>query len=78
VRKAGGGQLEYLKIKLTDVLISSYKEHASTQKGDENPLEQISLNFSKVEYQYQPHRPDGKAEGGSIVAGWDVKEDVKA
>ena len=27
VRKAGGEQLEYLKIKLTDVLISSYKPH---------------------------------------------------
>ena len=78
VRKAGGEQLEYLKVKLTDVLLSSYKEHGNTQKGDETPLEQISLNFSKVEYEYQPQGADGKARGGPIVAGWDVKGNVKA
>jgi len=78
VRKAGGEQLEYLKIKLTDILISSYKEHGSTQKGDETPMEQFSLNFAKIEYQYQPQGADGKAQGGPIVGGWDVKANIKA
>jgi type VI secretion system secreted protein Hcp len=77
VRKAGGTQLEYLKIKLTDILISSFKDHGS-QKGDEIPMESITLNFAKVEYQYQPQGADGKAQGGPILAGWDVKQNVKA
>ena len=77
VRKAGGTQLEYLKIKLTDVLVSSYKEHGSTHKGDEIPMESFTLNFAKIEYQYQPQGADGKAQGGPIMAGWDVKGNVK-
>ena len=90
VRKAGGEQLEYLKIKLTDVLVSSYKPHASsinttaddwealtTAGHDEIPTEQISLNFAKVEFCYQPQGADGKAQGGPIMAGWDVKANKK-
>jgi type VI secretion system secreted protein Hcp len=50
-RKAGGKQEEYLKIDLTDVLVSSYQSggHGS---GGELPMEQISLNFSKVKWEY--------------------------
>jgi type VI secretion system secreted protein Hcp len=88
VRKAGGEQLEYLKIKLTDVLVSSYKPHglsaaddwetpAATSAADEIPMEHVSLNFAKVEYSYQPQGADGKAQGGPILAGWDVKANQK-
>jgi type VI secretion system secreted protein Hcp len=88
VRKAGGEQLEYLKIKLTDVLVSSYKPHGAiagnidwSGPGDEGPeelpTEQFSLNFAKVEYAYQPQGADGKAQGGPIMAGWDVKANQK-
>jgi type VI secretion system secreted protein Hcp len=92
VRKAGGEQLEYLKIKLTDVLVSSYKP-AGTESaliglllpavqpaaaaGDEIPVEQVTLNFAKVEFSYQPQGADGKAQGGPILAGWDVKANQK-
>ena len=92
VRKAGGTQLEYLKIKLTDVLVSSYKPGADwSGPGDEGPEERsaafgdgsvlpaeyFSLNFSKIEFSYQPQGPDGKAQGGPILAGWDVKLNQK-
>src|ERR1043165_2746893 len=53
VRKAGGTQLEYLKIKLTDVLISGLRPEGS-HSGDQIPLEEVSLNFAKVEMSYQP------------------------
>jgi type VI secretion system secreted protein Hcp len=93
VRKAGGEQLEYLKIKLTDILVSSYKPHGqegnsdgpatittranAPASADSLPSEQFSLNFSKIEYSYQPQGADGKAQGGPIVAGWDVKANQK-
>ena len=97
VRKAGGEQLEYLKIKLTDVLVSSYKPHgmqsaaddwlvspqvaaddwALATGGDQIPVDQFSLNFSKIEYSYQPQGADGKAQGGPVLAGWDVKGNQK-
>jgi len=87
VRKAGGTQLEYLKIKLTDVLISSYKPAGSDSApssltpdlvNNEIPQEQVTLNFAKIEFQYQAQGADGKAQGGPIMAGWDVKGNVKA
>ena len=94
VRKAGGEQLEYLKIKLTDVLVSSYKPHGAQNAGPgdegpeedaweaqdiESPLpwEHFGLNFAKIEYSYQPQGADGKAQGGPILAGWDVKANQK-
>ena len=131
VRKAGGEQLEYLKIKLTDVLISSYKPGSgefiwfrggnqtatddwearqwtwnppgnapaaddwqasqwtwnspgttaagdgSVKPGSEIPTDQFTLNFAKIEFQYQPQGADGKAQGGPIIAGWDVKGNQK-
>jgi type VI secretion system secreted protein Hcp len=92
VRKAGGEQLEYLKIKLTDVLVSSYKPlgalaaddweaspttDASLVRSEALPTEQLSLNFAKIEFTYQPQGGDGKAQGGPIMAGWDVKANKK-
>jgi type VI secretion system secreted protein Hcp len=41
------------------------------------PLEQVSLNFSKMAMDYQPQGPDGKPQGGAIHGGWDVKQNVK-
>lgn len=60
--KAGGdrGQQEYLKIKFSDILISSYQTGGS-QGGD--PAEQISLNFSNVEVSAAEIRPDGSIGG---------------
>ena len=108
VRKAGGTQLEFLKIKLTDVLISSVSPHGHGEQneeltsipdswtnatsgaglaalpagavkswGDEVPFEDLSLNFARIDYQYQPQGADGKAQGGPIIAGWDVKGNQK-
>jgi type VI secretion system Hcp family effector len=47
LRKAGGTQ--YLTIKLTDVLVSSY-EQSNGSAG--KPTESVSLNFSKIQYKY--------------------------
>src|SRR5690606_37166795 len=51
-RKAGGEQQEYLKVKFTDLLISSYQTGGS--RGDLIPVDQVSFNFSKIEFEYKP------------------------
>lgn len=48
LRKAGEKQQDYFKIKLTDVLISSYQTNSTT---DGLPMEQLSLAFQGVEVQ---------------------------
>jgi type VI secretion system secreted protein Hcp len=74
-RKAGGkDQIEFLKIKLSDILVSSYQEAASAD-GDA-PNDSFSLNFSKIEVEYFSQGPTGKIEE-STRAAWDVRHNVK-
>jgi type VI secretion system secreted protein Hcp len=50
-RKAGARQQEFLKIKLTDVLVSSYQTDGNTKDKDVPlPVDQITLNFAKIEF----------------------------
>jgi type VI secretion system secreted protein Hcp len=46
VRKAGDKPLEYLKIKLEDILISSAQSGGG---GATDPMEQVTLNFTRFE-----------------------------
>jgi type VI secretion system secreted protein Hcp len=71
-RKAGKkeGQLEYFKITLTDLLVSSFQ--LSDSAGADLPTEQVSLNFSKIEFDYKEQKQDGTL-GGSVKAGYDIK-----
>jgi type VI secretion system secreted protein Hcp len=70
-RKAGKDQQEYLKIKLEDFIVSSYQTGGSRGDGVV-PVDQVSLNFSKIEYEYKEQKPDGTL-GGTVKAGYDVK-----
>jgi type VI protein secretion system component Hcp len=48
--KQGGKEREYLRIKLTDVMISSFT-HSS---GGDTPIEQFTLNAAKIEVEHIP------------------------
>ncbi|MFN2531638.1 MAG: Hcp family type VI secretion system effector [Pyrinomonadaceae bacterium] len=74
VRKAGEKPLEYLKIKLTDILISSV-QLAGHGEGD-LLSESVSLNFAKFHVEYQEQKPDGSGSPAGEM-GWDVKANVK-
>jgi Hemolysin-coregulated protein (uncharacterized) len=74
-RKAGGQQEEYLKIKFTDVVVSSYQTGGSAN-GSTLPMDQCSFNFTKIEMDYKEQKPDGTL-GGSIKAGYDIKKNQK-
>lgn len=74
VRKSGESQQDYLFIKMNDVLISSYQTGGS--QGGGNPVDQVALNFAKIEYSYKPQKPDGSLDA-AIVAGWDLKLNKK-
>jgi type VI secretion system secreted protein Hcp len=74
-RKAGKDQQEFLKITLSDVLVSSYQTGGSGH-GDIVPTDQISINFSKIEQEYKEQKADGTL-GGAVTAGWDVKSNKK-
>jgi type VI secretion system secreted protein Hcp len=73
VRKAGDKPLEYLKIKLTDILISGV-QHAG--HGNDLLTENITFNFAKFQTEYQEQKPDGTGVAAG-EAGWDVKANQK-
>ena len=74
-RKAGTEQQEFLKVTMSDVLVSSYQTGGSANGGDFS-TDQISLNFAKIEVEYKEQKPDGSL-GGAIKAGYDVEANKK-
>ncbi|GLQ58033.1 Hcp family type VI secretion system effector [Devosia nitrariae] len=75
LRKAGEEQLEYHKVILTDVLISSYQTGGSGG-GDERPVDNVSLNFGKVELEFSPQNEKGTLDA-AVKAGFDLKTSKK-
>ena len=73
VRKAGDKPVEYLKIKLTDILISGVQ---LAGHGSDLLTENVTLNFSKFQVDYCEQKPDGTADS-PVTMGWDVKANQK-
>jgi len=72
-RRAGTEQQEYLTIKLSDVLVSSYQSGGS---GGPLPQDQFSLNFGKMEFEYKPQKSDGTLDS-PVKTGYNYKENKK-
>src|SRR6185295_3489685 len=61
VRKAGEKPVEYLKIKLNDILISGV-QHAG--HGSDLLTESLTLNFAKFHMEYTEQKEDGSGTPG--------------
>jgi type VI secretion system secreted protein Hcp len=74
VRKAGEQPLEYLKVTMEDLIITSVQTGGSG--GEDRLTENVSLNFAKVQVEYSEQQKDGS---GKPVAkmGWDIAGNVK-
>ena len=73
-RKAGKEQQEFLTWTFSDVLVSGYETGGA--EGGDVPLDNVSLNFSKVEVAYKAQKADGSLDT-PITAGWDIKTNKK-
>jgi type VI secretion system secreted protein Hcp len=74
-RKAGEKPMEYLKIKLVDVLVSSYQTGGSAH-GD-LPMDQVSLVYGSMTYEYYEQDAKGGAVPGPVIASYDLKANKK-
>lgn len=70
-RKAGKDQQEFLRFTFSDVLVSSFQT-GGAEAADIVPLDQVALNYSKVQVEYKEQLPDGKL-GAATKVGWDLK-----
>jgi type VI secretion system secreted protein Hcp len=73
VRKAGSNPIEYIKITLTEVLVSSVSTGGSA--GEDRLTENVTLNFAKVLLEYVPTKPDGTA-GDAKSFSWDIQANM--
>ncbi len=58
-RKAGKGQLEFLIVKMSDVIVTSVTQ-GDSDKGSHSEV--VNLVFAKVDLEYVPQKPDGSAD----------------
>lgn len=73
-RKAGDQPLEYYKVKMKEVLISSISSGGSA--GEDRVTENITLNFAKMEVEYTGQKGDGSPDASSML-GWDIRANVE-
>lgn len=74
-RKAGKEQQTFVVLTLSDIQVTSFE----TNTVDEDtvfPIDQVSLAFSKIEYEYRIQKSDGSPE--SIKVGFDLKSNHSA
>jgi type VI secretion system secreted protein Hcp len=71
LRKAGKGQLEYLKITIEQGRITSVTVDAGDLSGSPEVVEKVSFSFNKIEVEYVPQGKDGQPQGGmTFVDQW--------
>jgi len=74
VRKAGDKALEYIIIKMKEVIVTSVSTGGSG--GEDRLTENVSLNFAEFEYAYQPQKADGSADGGKKEYKFSIQENI--
>jgi type VI secretion system secreted protein Hcp len=65
------GQVEFLRIKLTDILVTGYNFGTGGGGSTALPTDSLSLNFSKIEMTYLPYDAAGNA-GTPVTASCDI------
>jgi type VI secretion system secreted protein Hcp len=72
-RKAGDKPLEYVKLKMEDIIVTSVSMGGSG--GEDRQTENVTLNFAKFEYNYVEQTAQGSA-GAKPRFGWDIAANV--
>jgi type VI secretion system secreted protein Hcp len=73
-RKAGESPVEYFKVTMQEVLVSSVSEGGSG--GEDMQTENITLNFAKVKVEYTPQDAKGAA-GAASELGFDIRANTE-
>jgi type VI secretion system secreted protein Hcp len=75
VRKAGTTPVEYIKIKMTEVLITAVSTGGSG--GEDRLTENVTLNFAKVKFEYIEQDATGKPKTPAKEYTYDIAANTK-
>lgn len=76
VRKAGGTPVEYVVIKMEEVMVTSVSTGGSG--GEDRLTENVTLNFAKFTYKYQEQDDKGAKKGGTKDWAYDIAGNAAA
>lgn len=68
-RKARGASQDFIKIELSDVLVTGYHQSAS---NNDTPVDSASLSFAKIEYSFVSQSANG-GPGETTTVKWDIR-----
>lgn len=74
VRKAGDKPLEYMTIKMEDVMVTAVSTGGSG--GEDRLTENVTLNFANIKVDYKAQKADGSGEA-AVTFGWKIAANVK-
>jgi type VI secretion system secreted protein Hcp len=74
VRKAGKDPLDYFKVTMSPVLVTSVATGGSG--GEDRLTENVSLNFAKMEVGYTPQKEDGTGDA-EVTLKWNIEKNVE-
>ena len=74
VRKAGETPVEYLKITMKEVFVSSISIDGTDEQ--DRPTETIGFSFGEFRNQYTPQKPDG-TDDATIEMGWNIVKNTR-
>lgn len=74
--EAAGSKHMYMRWTLTDVIVSSVKPSGvANEEVFARPIEEVSLNFGSIQWEYVPLTHEGKA-GAALVQGWNMVDNT--
>jgi len=74
--RAGGDKMVFLRVEMTNVMITGVTPSGSGGAIDSLPMEQVSMACETVKWTYTKQGTDGKAVG-DVSAGWDIAKGAK-
>ena len=73
VRKAGTDPLEYIKLTMKEVIVTSVSTGGSG--GEDRLTENVTLNFAEFKLEYTPQKPDGTGDAAKEYA-FNIAENI--
>lgn len=71
--RSGEQKVKYMEYKMSNCIISSVK----TIGGGGFPVEDVSIDFGKVQWAYTVQKREGGGAAGNVAGGWNLQKNCK-